>query len=114
MVVASADVRNPNPSSEKQYLFTITHNNNGNGLPPLSENGQAERTLGFVNNPVVNDIAKQPVSTNTVFKGLTATNGIGGGNQHVFYFLAKKKTIPSGAPDAIVEDSEIDFVCVKD
>ncbi|AEJ00404.1 hypothetical protein Nit79A3_0524 [Nitrosomonas sp. Is79A3] len=105
MVVASADVTNPGAASEKQYLFTITRNNTNPGT-----NGTAERTLGFVDNSGVDDINTQPVSTNVSFKNLTSTNGTAGTNQHTFYFLAKKKT--ADAPDATVEDSRIDFVCV--
>jgi len=112
MVVASADVTNPGASTEKQYLFTITRNNTGNNNPPLGENGTATRTLGFVDNPGVDDINTSPVSTNAVFTGLTSTNGNAGGNQHTFYFLGKKKTSTSPAPDATVEDSRIDVVCV--
>lgn len=112
MVVASADVTNPGASSEKQYLFTITRNNNGNGSPALGENGTSTRTLGFVDNSAIDDINTQPVSTNAVFTGLTSTNGIGGGNQHTFYLLGKKKTSTIPSPNATVEDSRIDFVCV--
>jgi hypothetical protein len=112
MVVASADVTNPGASSEKQYVFTITRNNNGNGVPALAENGTPEKTLGFVDNTGIDDINTAPVSTNAVFTGLTSRNGIGGGNQHTFYLLGKKKTSTSPSPNATVEDSRIDFVCV--
>jgi hypothetical protein len=112
MVVAGADVSNPGQSAEKHYLFTITRNNNGNGVPALAENGTAERTLGFVDNSGVDDINTQPVSTNAVFTGLTSTNGTSGTNQHTFYFLGKKKTSTSPSANARVEDSRIDFVCV--
>ncbi len=105
LVVASADVTNPGAAAEKQYLFTITRNSTNPGT-----NATQERTLGFVDNGGVDDINTQPVSTNVSFKGLTTTNGTAGTNQHTFYFLAKKKT--ADAPDATVEDSRIDFVCV--
>jgi hypothetical protein len=116
MVVASADVVNPSPSTGKQYLFTITRNNAGNGVTPLAENGSAEKTLEFVDNAGVDDPNRKPVSTNMVFTGLTSTNGTAGTNLHTFYLLGKKKSVhPDGsttAPDLTVEDSRIDFVCV--
>jgi hypothetical protein len=116
MVVASADVANPSPSTGKQYLFTITRNNTGNGVTPLVENGSAEKTLEFVDNVGVDDPNMKPVSTNTVFTGLTSTNGTAGTNSHTFRLLGKKKSVhPDGsttAPDLTVEDSRIDFVCV--
>jgi hypothetical protein len=116
MVVASADVSNPSPSTGKQYLFTITRNNTGNGATPLAENGSAEKTLEFVDNTGVDDPNRKPVSTNVVFTGLTSTNGTVGTNLHTFYLLGKKKSVhPDGsttAPDLTVEDSRVDFVCV--
>ena len=116
MVVASADLANPSPSTGKQYLFTITRNNNGNGIPALGENGSPERTAEFVDNSGVDDENIKSISTNAAFTGLTSTNGVAGTNTHTFYLLAKKKkNQPDGtqtAPDLTVEDRRIDFVCV--
>ncbi len=111
MVVASADVDNPSPSTGKQYLFTISRNTTN----PI-ENTRAERTLEFVDNSGVDDPNIKPVSTNEVFTGLTSTNGVAGTNLHTFYLLGKKKLEqPDGtntAPDLSVLDYTISTVCV--
>ena len=107
MAVASADTLSPPPSSSGlSAFFTITSNN----ISP-NVNTSCTRTLSWPNNFEA-EVPVKAISTNCGFIGLTSTNGLGGGNTHIFYFLGRSSAA-SSAVGLVVDDNRLDFVCVN-
>ncbi len=111
MVTASADAKTPfgvnDGPIERLYTFAVCRNSSSTCSPPTG----SSRILSFVANPGIEDHNFMPISVNTSFIGLTATNGLNGGPTHTFYFVGRKNT-NENPWDLEIDSNRIDFVCV--
>ena len=116
MVVASANAITPFGAAdgpiERLYTFAVCRNSSSTCSPSTG----SSRVLSFVANPGIEDHNFMPISVNTSFTGLTATNGLtatglSGGPIHTFYFVGRKNT-NEGPWDLEIDSNRIDFVCV--
>lgn len=95
----SADALNPNAGSDNQYRFVLSIDN---ANPPITATGLAcERTVEFDTHGLFSQNMEE-VSSTCTFRDL-------GQGFHTIYWLARKGA--GAAPNLIVDDSSMSFVC---
>lgn len=99
VATGSADALNPNAGVDNQYRFVLSIDN---ANPPITATGLAcERTVEFDTHGVFSQNMEE-VSSTCTFRDL-------GQGFHTLYWLARKGT--GAAPNLIVDDSSMSFVC---